>query len=95
MECRRCGTEIADKALVCFRCGTATTEARFKAPPRRPQGTSSWPMRLASIIALALLVLLAVYMGQAPGGGAPRAVVWAAVAFAVAVVALRMIARRR
>ena len=32
MQCRQCGTEIADKALICFRCGTATTEAKFKPP---------------------------------------------------------------
>ena len=36
MKCRQCGTEIADKAIVCYRCGTATTEAKFKAPPARP-----------------------------------------------------------
>ena len=27
MKCRQCGTEIADKALICFRCGTAVQEA--------------------------------------------------------------------
>jgi len=31
MTCRTCGTEIADKALICFRCGAATTE-----PVRQP-----------------------------------------------------------
>ena len=30
VNCRSCGTEIADKALICYRCGTATTEAKFK-----------------------------------------------------------------
>ena len=33
MQCRNCGTEIADKALICYRCGTATTEAKFKPAP--------------------------------------------------------------
>jgi hypothetical protein len=53
MKCRNCGTEIADKALICFRCGTATTEAKYKpyvAPPRRP---------LLPIVLVLLLVLLA------------------------------------
>jgi hypothetical protein len=27
MKCRECGTEIADKALICFRCGASVTEA--------------------------------------------------------------------
>lgn len=31
MQCRSCGTEIADKALICFRCGAATTD-----PVRKP-----------------------------------------------------------
>jgi hypothetical protein len=31
MNCRSCGTEIADKALICFRCGAATTD-----PVRQP-----------------------------------------------------------
>jgi hypothetical protein len=26
MQCRSCGTRIADKAIVCFRCGTPTME---------------------------------------------------------------------
>src|SRR4051794_2353264 len=32
MKCKYCGTEIADKALICYRCGNATTEPRFKPP---------------------------------------------------------------
>ena len=31
MQCRSCGTEIADKAIICFRCGGAT-----KDPVRQP-----------------------------------------------------------
>jgi uncharacterized membrane protein YvbJ len=30
MTCKQCGTEIADKALICFRCGRAVTEAVTK-----------------------------------------------------------------
>ena len=92
MKCRQCGTDIANKALICFRCGTATTKAKFKAPPFRR--ALSGPMLLASVIALALLVLLAVYMGQVTSGAVPRAVGCLALAFVVAVVALRAIARR-
>ena len=28
MKCRVCQTEIADKALICFRCGAAVEEAK-------------------------------------------------------------------
>jgi hypothetical protein len=59
MQCRNCGTEIADKALICYRCGTATTEAKYKpfvAPPRRPR----WVLLV--VVVLALLVLLALFL---------------------------------
>lgn len=26
MTCRKCGTEIAAKAIICYKCGTSTTE---------------------------------------------------------------------
>ncbi len=62
MQCRNCGTEIAEKALICYRCGTATTEAKFKAPA--PSRRSSRSTLLVTVIALALVVLLAVYIGR-------------------------------
>jgi len=94
MLCKHCGTEIADKALICFRCGTATTDAVFKPPPAsRPRAS---PVSLiAGILALALLVLLAMYLDRAPYGETPRLITWAAVAIGVMVVAIRSYARRR
>ena len=35
MKCRSCGAEIAVNALICYKCGTATTEPRIAPPPRR------------------------------------------------------------
>ena len=60
MQCRNCGTEIADKALICFRCGTATTEAKHKpyVAPRRSLGS---PL-LWTVLAVVLLVLLAFFL---------------------------------
>ncbi|HVD91719.1 MAG TPA: zinc-ribbon domain-containing protein [Vicinamibacterales bacterium] len=60
MICRNCGTEIADKAIVCYRCGTATTD-----PIRRPAAVEPRRGRLLPLVALVLLVLLALYLGQA------------------------------
>jgi len=60
MQCRNCGAEIADKALICYRCGTATTEAKYKPaalPSRR--GRSRW---LWVVIVLLLLLLVALYV---------------------------------
>ena len=58
MQCRNCGIEIADQALICYRCGTATTEAKFKPVPIR---TRRMPMALITALtataALAAAVL--------------------------------------
>lgn len=37
MTCRNCGAEIAANALICYKCGTATSEPKIKAPAARPR----------------------------------------------------------
>ena len=58
MQCRNCGIEIADKALICYRCGTATTEAKYKPVPikARRMPASLWAA-LTAAAALAAGVL--------------------------------------
>ncbi len=71
MLCKHCGTEIADKALICYRCGNATTEPRIKPPadgpifdrPRRPR----LPM-VAVVILIVLALLAAWYFTTSPVG---------------------------
>ena len=93
MQCRNCGAEIADNALICYRCGTATTEAKYKpAAPGRRRGSSNI---VVTAIALALLVVLALYIGRVPSGQSPRFLSWIVVAFAVLLVATRAYLRRR
>ena len=94
MQCRNCGTEIAEKALICYRCGAATTEAKFK-PPAGERRRSSVANVVASALALALLVLFALYLGRLSTGGTPRVLSWAIAAIAVVLLGLRTYARRR
>ncbi|MBI3401423.1 MAG: hypothetical protein HY048_08380 [Acidobacteria bacterium] len=93
MTCRQCGTEIAEKALICFKCGAATTEARYQpaATSRRGLPVSA----VVSILAVALLAAAATYVGRTPGGETPRLFTWIVVAIAVVIVGLRAYARRR
>ena len=61
MTCKYCGTEIADKALICYKCGHATTEPRIKPPAEgplfeRPRRRSPVPILIAVLIVLALLI---------------------------------------
>ena len=60
MQCRNCGAEIADKALICYRCGTATTEAKYKAAEPRRSRSRRAPLAIAVLVLLVLL-LLAMY----------------------------------
>ena len=62
MQCRNCGTEIADKALICYRCGTATTEAKYQPVPLPPKGASSSRTLMVTVLVIAVLVLLALYL---------------------------------
>jgi len=92
MQCRQCGTEIAERALVCYKCGTATTEAKYQpATPRRQSRAGL----VATVLGLALLVVLALFMGRLPNGDISRTATWAGVAVAVLVIGLRAYARRR
>jgi hypothetical protein len=94
MICRNCGTEIADKAIVCYRCGAGTTD-----PIRRPAVVRRRRGRLLPLVALVLLALLGLFLGQAgqtvlpPGKGYGLG---AGIAIAVAIVLLVVrISRRR
>ena len=90
MTCSNCGTEIADKALICFRCGQATSEPRVKPPAARPRRQSS----LASAIALLVLLVAGLFMGQAAYGQVPHYVGYALAALAVIAFVLRFTSRR-
>jgi uncharacterized membrane protein YvbJ len=93
VQCRNCGAQIADKALICYKCGTATTEAKYQ--PAQLARSSSRAGLVATIIALALIVVLFIVMGRVATGESSQYVRAGAVAVAVVIVALRAYARRR
>ena len=55
MQCKSCSTEIADNALICYRCGAATREAE-----RSPVTDRERPSGRRTPIALAVLFLAVV-----------------------------------
>ena len=74
MKCKYCETEIAEKALICYRCGNATTEPRIKPPtegslferPRRSRRP------IVVVVILIVLALLAAWLlGLLPVDGLP------------------------
>jgi hypothetical protein len=54
MTCKTCGTEIADKALICFRCGTAVNE-----PVTKPYVANKKRRPIVVYVVFAVLVLIA------------------------------------
>lgn len=91
MICKGCGTEIAEKALICYRCGTATTEPRVAPPSSRPPARRSvWP----SVLALVALVLAVVFMSRTSFGDVPRLISWIVIGLAAVVVVRRLLGRR-
>ena len=89
MICRNCGTEIADKALICYRCGTATTEPKFKPPVPSPP-SPLWP----GAAALLVLVLAGLFMGLAVNGDLPQIVGYVIAVLAAIVLVWRFVRRR-
>ena len=93
MQCRNCGAQIADKALICYKCGTATTEAKYQPAEVRPQTRSRL---VPTVIALAVLVAAVLYLERASGnGGSQQWVTYVAVLAAVIIIGIRAYARRR
>jgi uncharacterized membrane protein YvbJ len=93
MQCRSCGTEIADKALICYKCGTATTEAKYQ-PAASPRASSRSGL-LPTVIALAILVVAALYVERVSSVGSQQWVTYVAIVAAVLIVGIRAYARRR
>jgi zinc-ribbon domain len=90
MVCRQCGTQIADKAIVCFRCGTPTAE-----PTSRPAAGRRPLARGPAALALLVLIVAALIMGQVPTAAVPREVGYALAGLAVVALGWQYFGRRR
>jgi hypothetical protein len=88
MHCRSCGTEIADKAIICYRCGAGTTDPVRKPVPVRPSG-GAWPSLVIAIVPLLLALCLLI---AADASAHPRAMTIAA-GVSAALGAILLIAR--
>lgn len=93
MVCRHCGTEIAGKALICYRCGTAVEELP-SVPPARARGRRQVGL-LGPALALIVLMLAALFLGRAVGQQLPRTISWTMLALTAIVILLWIRAQRR
>jgi hypothetical protein len=93
MQCRSCGTEIADKAIVCYRCGAGTTDpVRKPVPVRTPGGHGSSYLAVIVSFGLALTLILLAERSAYPEAMTGAAALSAAVG---AVLLISRLARRR
>ena len=95
MICQDCGTEISDKAIVCFRCGRSTSApapAPGRVAPGRRAGTQ--PLWLA-VTALLVLAAGGLYMATAAAGRVPPSLSYTVAALAAVVLAWRILRRKR
>ena len=66
MTCKHCGTEIADKALICFKCGQSTTTPRVTPPSdasifgHRRRSSRTLLVVVAVVVVVALALALAI-----------------------------------
>jgi len=96
MTCRSCGTEIAEKALICYKCGAATTDPVHQPPSNaRQRSRGSRASFVVTFVALLLLAGVAVALARTSPNGAPPAVTYIVAGVAIVIVALRAYARRR
>jgi len=93
--CRQCGTEIADKALICYRCGTATTEAKFKPVELRDRPASTPLATLGSLAVFLVLALAGAYLAATAEAPIVRIVGVALVLVSLLLSGRRLLARGR
>ena len=92
MNCRQCGTDIADKALICYKCGAATTDPVHRPPSSQPRSRIGLHRHVRALV---LLAIVAVVLARSSPSGAPPAVTYIVAGAAIVIVALRAYARRR
>ena len=90
MKCRHCGTEIADKAIVCYRCGRATSDPLRQPAAARRRGRGA---TLDIVVAFLLLFFFALYLGYAGRVGIPQPVAWTIAGLALLLLIWRRLRR--
>lgn len=91
MKCRSCQAEIADKAIVCYRCGTPTADLAPVA--RRPPAKARWPLWPGPVILA--IVVLAAWLAPHPADSPLEWIAWPAAAGLAALAIVWLAARRR
>ena len=90
MKCKNCGTEIADNALICYRCGEATAARKYEPVPE-PSRRGPIPVIVAILVIIAAAVFGLPYLTPGPA----RVAGWVALVVVVFVTVRRLRPTRR
>ena len=74
MDCRYCGVEVSDNALICFRCGRSTHERLQEPLSLRRRSTTRLFVPIA--IAVVFVSCVGLFMMQLPGYQTTHPFVW-------------------
>ena len=86
MICTNCGTEFADNALICYRCGTATQEPQHAPASGTPKARPWVPI----LLTLTFLGVAGFFLFGVPDGVSVSPVVWMMLAAAGGLLAWRL-----
>jgi hypothetical protein len=62
LKCRFCGTEIAEKALICYRCGKATTDPVVSPPQTESLFAKRRRSKMPFVIGAIVLIIVALLL---------------------------------
>ena len=91
MLCKNCNSEIDDKALVCFRCGCATSPRQVE-PFRLDEDPvqSRRKILVPLVLAVVFIAVSGFFMTELAGGVSPDPIVWIMLAVAGGLLAWRV-----
>ena len=70
MKCRNCSAEIAEKAIVCYRCGTPTADLAEVPRHAPPAARGRFALIIVLVLAAVALALYVVFSGRAAAADA-------------------------
>ncbi len=87
MTCDACGQEIADNALICYRCGAATTTRERDPVSLEEPGRRRWSALFLAIVFLGAVLF---FVTELVRGRPPQPLVWVMLACAGGLLAWRL-----
>jgi len=87
MQCKNCQTEIDDKALICFRCGTATADQVHRPVQTIPRRSS---LLMPVLLGIVFLIVAGFFLTRNSGGQPTSPMVWIMLGLAGVLLAYRL-----